>query len=137
MAQTEPTLTKLVNAESARLHRETVRDLPKYEYPDNIVTAAMLQKYSKYGIDYRIDRRDCEQIAKMDAQRPAGKAIFGGGLLLSDKKAAERAAAERAAAERAAAERAAAHVWELSTREREAIEYINRRSVSTLDTGEQ
>ena len=127
MAQTEPTLTKLVNAESARLHRETVRDLPKYEYPDNIVTAAMLQKYSKYGIDYRIDRRDCEQIAKMDAQRPAGKAIFGGGLLLSDKKAAERAAAERAAA----------HVWELSTREREAIEYINRRSVSTLDTGEQ
>ena len=127
MAQTEPTLTKLVNAESARLHRETVRDLPKYEYPDNIVTAAMLQKYSKYGIDYRIDRRDCEQIAKLDAQRPAGKAIFGGGLLLSDKKAAERAAAERAAA----------HVWELSTREREAIEYINRRSVSTLDTGGQ
>ena len=130
-------MTKLVNAESARLHRETVRDLPKYEYPDNIVTAAMLQKYSKYGIDYRIDRRDCEQIAKLDAQRPAGKAIFGGGLLLSDKKAAERAAAERAAAERAAAERAAAHVWELSTREREAIEYINRRSVSTLDTGGQ
>ena len=127
MAQTEPTLTKLVNAESARLQRETVRELPKYEYPDNIVTAAMLQKYSKYGIDYRIDRRDCEQIAKLDAQRPAGKAIFGGGLLLSDKKAAERAAAERAAA----------HVWELSTREREAIEYINRRSVSTLDTGGQ
>lgn len=127
MAQTEPTLTKLVNAESARLHRETVRELPKYEYPDNIVTAAMLQKYSKYGIDYRIDRRDCEQITKLDAQRPAGKAIFGGGLLLSDKKAAERAAAERAAA----------HVWELSTREREAIEYINRRSVSTLDTGGQ
>ena len=120
-------MTKLVNAESARLRRETVRDLPKYEYPDNIVTAAMMQKYSKYGIDYRIGRRDCEQIAKLDAQRPAGKSIFGGGLLLSDKKAAERAAAERAAA----------HVWELSTREREAIEYINRRSVSTLDTGGQ
>ena len=124
VAQTGPTLTKLVNAESARLRRETARDLPKYEYPDNIVTAAMLQKYSKYGIDYRIDRRDCEHIAKLDAQRPAGKAIFGGGLLLSDKKAAERTAAERAAA----------HVWELSTREREAIEYINRRSVSKVDT---
>lgn len=122
-------MTRLVNAESARLRRETVRDLPKYEYPDNIVTAAMLQKYSKYGIDYRIGRMDCENIAKLDAQRPVGKTIFGGGLLLSDKKAAERAAAERAVAERAAA-----HVWELSTREREAIEYINRRSVSTLDT---
>ena len=67
--------------------------------------------------------------------RPAGKAIFGGGLLLSDSAAAERAAAERAAAERAAAERAAAEVWELSPREREMVEYINRRGrVSTLDT---
>ena len=134
VAQSQPELTQLVNAESARLRHEKARELPKYEYPWNVLTAAMLQKYSKYGIDYRIDRMDCEQIAKLDAQRPAGKTIFGGGLLLSDKKAAERAAAERAAAERAAAERAAAHVWELSTREREAIEYINRRSVSTLDT---
>lgn len=124
VAQSQPELTQLVNAESARLRHEKARKLPKYEYPWNVLTAAMLQKYSKYGIDYRIDRRDCEQIAKLDAQRPAGKAIFGGGLLISDKKAAERAAAERAAA----------HVWELSTREREAIEYINRRSVSTLDT---
>ena len=129
VAQSQPELTQLVNAESARLRHEKVRELPKYEYPWNVLTAAMLQKYSKYGIDYRVDRRDCEQIAKLDAQRPAGKTIFGGGLLLSDNKAAERAAAERAAAERAAA-----HVWELSTREREAIEYINRRSVSTLDT---
>ena len=124
VAQSQPELTQLVNAESARLRHEKARELPKYEYPWNVLTAAMLQKYSKYGIDYRIDRMDCEQIAKLDAQRPAGKAIFGGGLLLSDKKAAERAAAERAAA----------YVWELSTREREAIEYINRRSVSTLDT---
>ena len=45
--------------------------------------------------------------------RSAGKSgIFGGGLLLS-----RRAAAERAAAERAAAERAAAHMWALSERE--------------------
>ena len=124
VAQSQPELTQLVNAESARLRHENARELPKYEYPWNVLTAAMLQKYSKYGIDYRIDRMDCEQIAKLDAQRPAGKTIFGGGLLLSDKKAAERAAAERAAA----------YVWELSTREREAIEYINRRSVSTLDT---
>ena len=124
VAQSQPELTQLVNAESARLRHENARELPKYEYPWNVLTAAMLQKYSKYGIDYRIDRMDCEQIAKLDAQRPAGKTIFGGGLLLSDKKAAERAAAERAAA----------YVRELSTREREAIEYINRRSVSTLDT---
>ena len=125
MAQTEPTLTRLVNDEVARLRRETVRELPKYDYPDHIVTAAMMQRYSKYGIDYKVRRCECERINTLDAQRPAGKTIFGSGLLLSD----------HAAAERAAAERAAAHVWELSDREREVVEYINRR-VSMLDTGD-
>ena len=125
VAQTEPTLTRLVNDEVARLRRETVRELPKYDYPDHIVTAAMMQRYSKYGIDYKVRRCECERINTLDAQRPAGKTIFGSGLLLSD----------HAAAERAAAERAAAHVWELSDREREVVEYINRR-VSMLDTGD-
>ena len=120
VAQSEPTLTRLVNAEAARLRRETVRELPKYIYPEHIATAAMLQKYSKYGVEFKVRRADCEIISVLDAQRPAGKTIFGGGLLLSDSAAAERAAAE---------------TWELSPREREMVEYINRRGrVSTLDT---
>lgn len=120
MAQTEPTLTRLVNAESERLRKEAVRELPKYEYPMHIATAAMLQRYSKYGVELKIHRSDCEMISVLDVQRPAGKGIFGGGLLLSNSAAAERAAAE---------------VWELSPREREMVEYINRRGrVSTLDT---
>ena len=126
VAQTEPELTRLVNAESARLHRENVKDLPKYEYPWNILTAAMLQKYSKYGVDFKVRRSECERISALDAQRAAGKAVFGGGLLLSS----------RAAAERAAAERAAAHVWKLSPRELAAVEYIDKRcgDVSRVDT---
>ena len=73
----------------------------------------MLQRYSKYGVDFNVRRKDCAFEPRLDAQKEAGKSIFGGGLLLS-----ERAAAERAAAERAAAERAAAHVWALSEREK-------------------
>lgn len=42
------------------------------------------------------------RVSKLDAQRESGKAIFGGGLLLSIQKAAERAAACK---------------WELSERE--------------------
>ena len=146
VAQSQPELTQLVNAESARLRRENVRELPKYEYPWNVLTAAMLQKYSKYGVDYKVHHDECEWIKTLDAQRNAGKAVFGGGLLLCSRAAAERAAAERAAAERAAAERAAAeraaaerataHVWKLSPRELAAIEYIDKRcgDVSRVDT---
>ena len=72
--------------------------LPKYAYPCHIVTSAMVNRYSKYGVDYRATPADAVFIRSLDAQREQGKAIFGGGLLLSERAAAER--------------------WELSERER-------------------
>nr|DAG15625.1 MAG TPA: DNA N-6-adenine-methyltransferase [Caudoviricetes sp.] len=115
VAQTEPRLTKLVNDEVERLRRTKTAQLPKYTYPNNIVTSALLQRYSKYGVEFKIRKKDCAPIYSLDAQRSTGKTIFGGGLLLSDCAAAERAAAERAAATK----------WELSTRERAIVEYLN------------
>ena len=100
--------------------RKTVQ-LPKYTYPDHVVTAAMVQRYSKYGVEYRLSKEDAVFIRSMDAQRDSGKSVFGGGFLVSDSAAAERAAAESAAAERAAAERAAATRWQLSERELEIV----------------
>ena len=129
VAQTEPRLTKLVNDETERLRRTKTAQLPKYTYPDHIVTAALLQRYSKYGVDFKVRKKDCAPIFSLDAQRSTRKAIFGGGLILSDRAAAERAAAERAAAERAAAERAAATKWELSARERAIVEYLNSHEI--------
>ncbi len=65
-----------------------------------------------------IRRCDCVRISKLDAN-PRG--IYGDGLLLS-----ARAAAERAAAERAADERAAAIKWQLSERERAIVSMLGR-----------
>ena len=115
VAQTEPRLTKLVNDEVERLRRTKTVQLPKYTYPDHIVTAALLQRYSCYGVDFKVHKKDCTPIYALDAQRSTKKSIFGGGLLLSDRAAAERAAAERAAATK----------WELSARERAIVEYLN------------
>ena len=116
IAQTAPELTRRINRAVETIRRETVRELPKYVYPDNVVTAAMLQRYAKYGIDFSVLREECCFIPKLDSQREAKKSIYGGGLLVNSQKAAERAAAERATPERAAA-----HVWQLSDREREMV----------------
>ena len=124
VARTAPDLTRLVNDKVDELHRRKVVELPKYSYPDHIVTAAMMQRWAKYGIDFSVRRGECCRITRLDAQKPMGKSIYGGGLLLSERAAAERAAAERAAAERAAAERARAHVWELSDRERSIVSML-------------
>ena len=126
--QTAPELSEIVNVANDENQRaKKGPPLPKYSYPDNIATAAMFQRYAKYGIDIKIRREDCVRVGKIDSQAATGKAIFGGGLLLSSRAAAERAAAERAAAERAAAERAAAHRWELSDREREIVRMLDEK----------
>ena len=79
-------------------------------------------KLSKYGQTLRIRGEDVLFIRALDEQRKDGKAIYGGGFLLSEKAAAEKAAAEKAAAEKAAAEKATAVVWRLSDRERALIQ---------------
>ena len=109
--RSEPGLTKMINEKTKELERSKKKQLPKYSYPNEVVTAAMVQRYSKYGVEYIVSDGECEYIGALDSQKAKGKAIFGGGLLLSERAAAERAAAERAAAER----------WELSEREREII----------------
>ena len=117
-------LTRLVNNKMEELLRKNKKTLPKYEYPSNIVTAAMVQRYSKYGVPFSVQRDDCVFVRALDSQKENGKAIYGGGLLLSNKMADERAAAEKAAAEKAAAEKAAATVWPLSQRERRIVESL-------------
>ena len=134
--QSAPDLHDRIAQAVEMIKREKTKSLPKYAYPENIVTAAIVQKYAKYGIDFCVRRGDCVPVAMLDGQRAAGKTIFGGGLLCNSKIAAERAAAERAAAERAAAERAAAEHWQLSAREREIVAQLDACALPQAD-GEQ
>lgn len=91
-----------INVKAQKVH------MPKYIYPDEVITAAIVQRWCHYGVEYRLEKDDCVRIGALDSQKEAGKSIFGSGFLLSERAAAERAAAERAAATR----------WPLSSRER-------------------
>lgn len=108
---TAPKLYQAVNEANDENLRALRTELPKYSYPDEVITSAIAARWCKYGVEYRLEPSDCVRIAALDAQKEAGKAVFGGGFLLS----------ERAAAERAAAERAAATKWSLSERERAIV----------------
>ena len=120
-ARTAPDLTKAVDEESSRLAAKGKKSLPKYEFPDHVVTAAKMGWMSIHGEDYRVRRKDCAYIRCLDSMRDAGKSgIFGGAYLLNTRAAAERAAAERAAVERS--ER-----WQLSPRELAAIAILDKR----------
>jgi hypothetical protein len=113
-----PELYKIVDEANDKNQEQFKRLLPKYKYPDYVITAAMCNYICAHGESLTIRREDSQRIRNLDSQKEYGdKAIFGSGFLLSEKAAAEKAAAEKAAAEKAAAEKAAAHVWELSERE--------------------
>ena len=123
--EVDPALGKAINEANTKRLAKGRKNVPKYVYPDAVLTSAHAKWLASHGTQLHVRRVDACRIPKLDAQD--GKKIFGSGLLLSeraaadraaaDRAAADRAAAERAAADRAAAERAAAEVFELSDRE--------------------
>ena len=107
--QTRPDLyAALKEANEANTKPEV--ELPKYIYPVEVATSALLQKIARFEY-LQILKGDALFIRALDSQREHKKSIFGGGFLLKEKAAAEKAAAEKAAA----------HVWRLSDRERELM----------------
>lgn len=99
--QTAPDLRAAIIEANKKTRETRKKPLPKYEYSDHVITAARAQYLASHGIAYQVRRSDCAFIRTMDAQKEVGKSIFGGGLLLSERAAAEK--------------------WQLSAREMELV----------------
>ena len=80
-----------------------------FVYPDNIVTSATLGKLAAHATELVIKKYSCEYIRESDSAKEQGRGLYGGGFILS---------------ERAAAERAAATKLNLSQKERELIDFL-------------
>ena len=111
-ARTAPELSKAIAA--ANRENTKQRELPKYFFPVELLTAAKMNYFSKNGQLLKIPRADCLVVGTIDAMKAVGKDIYGDGILLSERAAAERAAAERG------------NVWELSDREKEIVANLGK-----------
>lgn len=69
--------------------------MPKYDFPAGVVSAARIRPLAKAGIDFRVKPNECHFIRGLDHQREHKKSIYGGGFLLSSQKAAEQKIAEQ------------------------------------------
>lgn len=117
-----PELREIVKQVQDSRIKSQKKNLPKYEYPPEVCTAAMLMKYSCRGIDFRIPADECAPIDYLQSQKKMKKTIFGNGLLLSARLASERAAAERLQQRLAAETRI---YWPLSAEERETVRRLS------------
>lgn len=107
LAESDPALHAALREAVDEVRRKKAKTLPKYEFPDNVCTAAMLGKYSKYGVDFKVRRGEAVKVSKLDAQ--GGGSIYGGAFLMGDDLAAERAAATK---------------WRMSPRERALVDQL-------------
>lgn len=67
----------------------------KYEYPDNVVSAARLAKLAEHGVKLKIMPSECKFIRQLDSQKESGKTIYGAGYLISEKATKTKAEAEK------------------------------------------
>lgn len=117
-----PDLNAIIKEADAQSRSEYTKELPIYDYPDNVCTGARLNSLSSHGVELRIKSEDVQFCRALDAQKAHKKSIFGGGFLLSEKAAAEKATAEKAAAEK---RDTMSKKWELSAREREIVKKLS------------
>ena len=93
-------------------------ELPKYKYPDCVLTVSDVAYIVKNKGEIKIDKREMVHHSALDIQKKHGKSIYGSGFLIS-YTAAERVTAERAAVKKEAI------VWELSEREMRIVEKLS------------
>ena len=118
LARTAPGLAQAI-AEAQEKPDEA--PLPRYSYPDALLTVNDLNKICGAGIDYGVEKGI--YVSALDSQKPLGKGIFGHGLLI-DEKRAELKRAELKRAEREAI------VFDLSPRERALIIMLDKEDAS-------
>lgn len=101
-------LGALINSALAKIPNQ--KDKIKNIYPENMITTSKMEYYG----DLKINRKDTIPIKSLDAQRKAGKSIFGNGFLLSTKatQAAQAARIKKKEIEQ---------IWELSEREKKLL----------------
>lgn len=116
LIRSAPELYQIIKeADRKNQHAEKDATLPKYSYPDNVMTASAVDLMSKHGIDYQEDVGIFTRA--LDAQREKRKAIFGCGFIVPAEAARKAQEATRGARHVTDPLSGVDYVWELSERE--------------------
>lgn len=90
--------------------------LPKYKYPQNVITSTALERYVRSNTELKIKADEVKFLRVLDSQKAHKKSIFGAGFLYGGRlellkdKVAEDGAIE----------------WQLSQRERDIINNLSK-----------
>lgn len=116
LLRSAPELYRIVkDADARNRHVAAGAALPKYAYPDNVMTVSAVDLMSKHGIDYKEDTGIFTRT--LDAQRAEKKGIFGCGIIVPMDAARKAQEATRRARNVTDPLSGVDFVWKLSERE--------------------
>lgn len=118
--RTAPELYQIIKKANDSNQKAQHKQLPKYDYPPYVVTAAKMNAYSSAGIELVIPQSESLRISALDSQKQKKKRIFGNGYIVS-----ERCKSTIEKAEREKAEQAKRIEWALSDREYQIIKSLS------------
>lgn len=142
--RTVPDLFKILKDADQKSRQDNKENLPNYEYPPELITAAGVSRYSVHGVEFKVASNECYRVSDLDNMKAMNKAIFGGGYLLSESaterniKAEKQKIANRKKEEEerlrvitsedvdVTVDSGGVIVWNLSEREREIIKSLDR-----------
>ena len=120
--RTAPELHYAIKEANDANRAKQVAELPKYTYPENVISAALLNKIAKAELKI-MPEQVSPLVHALEHQKRHGKTIFGAGYIISDDAAAAiKAAAIKAAAIKCDKER---FTWELEAPELEILRKLN------------
>lgn len=90
LAMSSPRLGELIGECPSQ---NVVVALPKYDYPDNLLSVSDLQTLARGGVEFIVERESCACVRNLAAM-PKGKSLFGVHYLLSFAKAKAKAKAK-------------------------------------------
>jgi hypothetical protein len=110
-----------------QLQEKNKVNLPKYKYPNNIITVSKISYCVEKGVSIAINKKDVKHYRAMDAQKKHKKGIFGSGFLVADTVAdaiAKATAKAKAIDKKEDEKEDNVIVWELSPKELQIIETL-------------
>ena len=111
IATTAPELDRMIGACGSQ---DKKKNLPKFRYPAQLVSASDLQTICSGGIEFSIKRDVAAKVGKIGA-----RALFGDHLLCSTQTGAAKEAAKEAAKD--------IKIIEMSERDRRTVEYLDKK----------
>lgn len=112
-----------LHAEIKELHKKA-NPLPKYRYPNNVLTVSRVAKLVESGISVTIEGKHLAHCRGLQSQKKHGKSMFGSGFLISDAAAEMLHEKER--------EREREREWELSPKELEIIKSLGNATGASV-----